>query len=172
VGGRRGGNDPRHGPAMFGHRDRLAVLNPVDDRASFVLEFTDSYGCLLHRGHILAQSGHRSQPAIAAATYALRDGCSDYVEAPSAPSSVQHLGTPGEEPDNPLPSHLVATLSRRMSMHLAAIPIVLLAFLIGYPQAPHFTNLVRLLSPSRARHGSTKRLGWALVVRRLSSSET
>lgn len=91
---------------MFGHRDRLAVLNPVDDRAGFVLEFPDPYGCFLHRGHILAKVAIKAnqllqpQPTLCGMVAAIMS------KPPAAPRSV----------------------------HLATIPIVLPAFLIGSPQ--------------------------------------
>lgn len=59
MGWGRGGNDPRYRAAMLRHRDRLALLDSIDDRADFVLEFADAYGCLLQSGHMIAQYGHR-----------------------------------------------------------------------------------------------------------------
>lgn len=59
MGWRASGNDPGYGPAVLGHRDRLTLLNTIDDRAGLVLEFADAHGRLLHRGYILAQSGHK-----------------------------------------------------------------------------------------------------------------
>lgn len=48
---------------MLRHRDRLALLDSVDDRAGFVLEFADPYRRLLHSGHILAKNGHKGGAA-------------------------------------------------------------------------------------------------------------
>jgi hypothetical protein len=64
VGWGRGGDDPCHGAAMLRHRDRLALLHSVDDRAGFVLEFAVPTVAFAMVATFLAKNGHNGEGTI------------------------------------------------------------------------------------------------------------